>query len=327
LAARPPRQLFSGEVMETRSLGSSDLRVSLVGLGCNNFGARLDLEGTRRVAHKAIDLGITLFDTADTYGNQGGSETFLGEVLGPRRKEIVLATKFGKPMDREGKMKGAAPTYIKSALDASLKRLKTDWIDLYQSHDPDPNTPIAETLETLEAAKKAGKIRAYGCSNYSAAQVREAEDTAKRMGLTGFVTFQDEYSLLKRQIEQDLISTGANYGMGLLPFFPLANGLLTGKYQRDAVLPTGSRLANNAPRAAKLLTDKTWRQVEGLTAFCESRGRSLLELAFSWLACRRPVVSVIAGATTPEQIAANVKAADWKLGAEDMAEIDRITGS
>lgn len=311
--------------MESRVIGNSDLRVSLVGLGCNNFGVRLDLDGTRKVVDKTLELGVTLFDTADIYGNQGGSETFLGELLGARRKQIVLATKFGKPMDKEGKLRGGAPRYVKSALDASLKRLKTDWIDLYQMHETDPNTPIEDTLGTLEELKKAGKIRFYGCSNFPAAQLRQGRDAAKNLGLSGFVSFQDEYSLLNRAIEKDLIPAASLYPMSLLPFYPLASGLLTGKYNRDGALPSGTRLANNPRSAEKLLTEKNWRKVEALKAFCESRDRSLLELAISWLACRRPVASVIAGATKPEQISANVAAADWKLSNDDMAELDRIT--
>lgn len=311
--------------MESRVIGNSDLRVSLVGLGCNNFGVRLDLDGTRKVVDKTLELGVTLFDTADIYGNQGGSETFLGELLGARRKQIVLATKFGKPMDKEGKLRGGAPHYVKSALDASLKRLKTDWIDLYQMHETDPNTPIEDTLGTLEELKTAGKIRFYGCSNFPAAQLRQGQDAAKKLGLSGFVSFQDEYSLLNRAIEKDLIPAASLYPMSLLPFYPLASGLLTGKYNRDGALPSGTRLANNPRSAEKLLTEKNWRKVEALKAFCESRDRSLLELAISWLACRRPVASVIAGATKPEQISANVAAADWKLSNDDMAELDRIT--
>lgn len=311
--------------MELRPLGQTDLRVSLVGLGCNNFGGRTDLDGTRRVADRAIELGVTLFDTADTYGNQGGSESLLGEVLGARRKQIVLASKFAKPMDKEGKLRGGAPAYVRSALDASLKRLRTDWIDLYQMHEADPRVPIEDTLSTLEEARKAGKIRAYGCSNFPAETLRAAQEAAKRLGLSGFVTFQDEYNLLKRDIEADLIPTATGYGMSLLPFYPLASGFLTGKYRRDAAPPADSRLAGNARNAEKIFTDANWRKVENLRRFCEARDRTLLELAFSWLACRQPVASVIAGATKPEQIEANVKAATWKLSSDEMNEIDRIT--
>jgi aryl-alcohol dehydrogenase-like predicted oxidoreductase len=312
--------------METRTLGNSDLRVTVVGLGCNNFGVRLDLDGTRQVVHSALDAGITLLDTADIYGNQGGSEDFLGQTLGNRRADIVLATKFAKAMDKEGKLRGGAPAYIRSAAEASLKRLRTDWIDLYQMHETDPNTPIEDTLGALEELKRAGKIRAYGCSNFPAEEMRAAQDAAKRLGLSGFLTFQDEYSLLNRDIEKEnVVAAGSSAGMSLLPFYPLASGMLTGKYQRGADLPTGTRLAGNARNAAKVLTDSNWRKVEALKAFCESRERSLLELAISWLACRRPVASVIAGATKPEQVEANVKAAGWKLSADDMAELDRIT--
>lgn len=311
--------------MENRVIGKSGLRVSLVGLGCNNFGGRLDLEGTRKVVDKALNLGVTLFDTADTYGNQGGSESLLGQILGPRRKTIVLATKFAKPMDKEGKLRGGSKKYVRSALDASLTRLKTDWIDLYQMHEPDPNTPIDETIATLEELKQAGKIRAYGCSNFAAAELRQGQDSATRLGISGFVSFQDEYSLLNRAIETELIPTASRTDMSLLPFYPLASGLLTGKYQRDAALPPGTRLAVNTRNAEKLLNDRNWRKVEALRAFSESREHSLLELAISWLACRRPVASVIAGATKPDQVEANVKAAGWKLTAADMAEIDRIT--
>ncbi len=312
--------------METRTLGKSDLRVTVVGLGCNNFGARLDLDGTRKVVHKALDAGITLLDTADVYGNQGGSEDFLGKTLGNRRADIVLATKFAKPMDKDGKLRGGSPAYVRGAVDASLTRLRTDWIDLYQMHETDPNTPIEDTLGALEALKRAGKIRAYGCSNFPAADMQAAHDAAQRLGLSGFVTFQDEYSLLNRDIEKDnVIAAGTRAGMSLLPFYPLASGLLTGKYQQGAALPAGTRLANNARNAAKVLTDANWRKVEALKAFCESRERSLLELAIGWLAGRRPVASVIAGATKPEQVEANVKAAGWKLSADDMAELDRIT--
>ena len=313
--------------METRVIGNTGLRVSLVGLGCNNFGGRLDLADTRKVVDKALDLGITLFDTADTYGNQGGSESLLGDTLGARRKTIVLASKFAKPMDKEGKLRGGSKKYLRSALDASLTRLKTDWIDLYQMHEPDPNIPIDETIATLDELRQAGKIRAYGCSNFSAAELRQAQDSATRLGVAGFVSFQDEYSLLNRKIEAALIPAAGDYGMSLLPFYPLASGLLTGKYQRDAALPPGSRLAVNTRNAEKLLHDANWRKVEALSAFCAARDHTLLELAFSWLACRAPVASVIAGATKPEQVEANIKAAGWKLTAMDLAEIDRITTS
>ena len=311
--------------MEIRNLGRSGLRVSVVGLGCNNFGGRIDLEASRKVVHKALDLGITLLDTADTYGNFGGSEEALGAILGARRKDIVLATKFGMPMNAEGTVKGASRRYIMSEVEASLKRLKTDWIDLYQLHQPDPLTPIEETLRTLDDLVHQGKVRYIGCSNLPAWQVVEAHWTARELGLNAFVSAQDEYSLVVRDIDHELIPALQAYGMGLLPFFPLASGLLTGKYRRNAALPAGTRLANMQRLADRFLTEENWQIAERLRDFAVSREHSLLELAFSWLAARPQVASVIAGATKPEQIEENVKAADWKLSPEEMAEIDRIT--
>ncbi len=311
--------------MEIRNLGRSGLRVSAVGLGCNNFGGRIDLEATRKVVHKAIDLGITLFDTADVYGNQGGSESLMGEVLGPRRKDIVLATKFAMPMDAAEVLKGASRRYIMTAVEASLKRLKTDWIDLYQQHRPDPLTPIEETLRALDDLIRQGKVRYIGCSNLPAWQVVEAAWTAKACGLNPFVSAQDELSLVVRDHEKELLPALAAYSMGLLPFFPLASGLLTGKYRRNTPMPEGARLTNTQRLADRYINDTNWQIVEKLTDFAEKRGRTMLELAFSWLACKPQVSSVIAGATKPEQLEQNVKAASWKLTVEEMAEIDRIS--
>ena len=310
--------------MKLRNLGKSGLRVSVVGLGCNNFGMKLDVDGTRQVVHKALDLGITLFDTADVYGNAGGSETCLGEVLGDRRKDIILASKFANPMPGN-ENKGASRRYIVSAVEASLKRLKTDWIDLYQQHVPDPLTPIEETLRALEDLVRAGKIRYIGCSNFKAWQVVEASWTARQANVGGFVSCQDEYSLLVRDIEQELLPAAEAYGLGLLPYFPLASGLLTGKYKRNAEMPPNARLALLKRLADRFMTDATWPIVEKLQDFCDTRGHTMLELAFSWLAARPSVASVIAGATTPEQVEQNVKAAEWVPSAEEMAEIDRIT--
>ena len=311
--------------MDIRNLGSSGLRVSLVGLGCNNFGGRIDLEASRKVVHKALDLGITLLDTADTYGNFGGSEECLGAILGARRKDVVLATKFGMPMNAEGTIKGASRRYIMSEVEASLRRLKTDWIDLYQLHQPDPLTPIEETLRALDDLVRQGKVRYIGCSNLPAWQVVEAQWTARHLGLNAFVCAQDEYSLVVRGIDRELIPALQAYDMGLLPFFPLASGLLTGKYRRNATLPAGTRLANTQRLADRFLTEANWQIAERLQDFAATRGHSLLELAFSWLAARPQVASVIAGATKPEQLEENVKAADWALSAADMIEIDRIT--
>jgi len=310
--------------MQIRNLGRSGLRVSVVGLGCNNFGGRIDLEASRKVVHKALDLGITLFDTADTYGNFGGSETCLGEILGARRQEIVLASKFGMAMNAEGTIKGASRRYILSEVEASLKRLKTDWLDLYQLHAPDPLTPIEETLRALDDLVRQGKVRYIGCSNLAAWQVVEAQWTSRHLGLESFVSAQDEYSLVVRHIDRELVPALEAYNMGLLPFFPLASGLLTGKYKRNAPMPAGTRLTNTQRLADRFLTETNWQIAEQLADFAATRGKSLLELAFSWLACRPQVASVIAGATKPEQIGANVKAADWVLTPAEMAEIDRI---
>jgi aryl-alcohol dehydrogenase-like predicted oxidoreductase len=310
--------------VKLRNLGSSGLRVSLVGLGCNNFGGRIDLEASRKVVHKALDLGITLFDTADVYGERGGSEQCLGQILGDRRKDIVLATKFGLPMD-DGEKKGASRRYIMSALEDSLKRLKTDWIDLYQLHTPDPLTPIEETLRALDDLIRHGKVRYVGCSNLPAWQVVDALWTSRDRGLAAFVSCQDEYSLVRRDIERDLVPAMQQHGLGLLPYFPLGSGLLTGKYKRGAPLPDGARLTVTKRLADRYMTDRNLEIVAKLEAFCERRGHSVLELAFSWLAARLPVASVIAGATKPEQLEQNVRAVDWELTPEDLAEIDRLT--
>ncbi len=311
--------------MLTRNLGRSGLRVSLVGLGCNNFGGRIELDATRKVVDAAIEHGITLFDTADIYGERGGSETALGEVLGARRKQIVLASKFGMAMDTDGVKKGGSRRYIMQAVEDSLRRLKTDWLDLYQLHRPDPLTPIDETLRALDDLVRQGKVRYIGCSNVVAWQVADAAWTARDLGIPGFVSAQDEYSLLVRGAEQDLIPAARHYGMGLLPYFPLANGALTGKYRRNAPMPEGARLTKLPERAGQIFSDANWVKIEALTEFAEARGKTLVELAFSWLAAQPAVSSVIAGATRPEQIAANVKAAEWALTAEDLAEIDTIT--
>jgi len=309
--------------MELRAIGKSDLRVSAVGLGCNNLGRALDLEGARKLVHRALDLGVTLFDTADIYGNQGGSEEQLGQVLGSRRKDIVLATKFGMPMSDT--KKGASRAYIVQAVEDSLRRLKTDWIDLYQLHQPDPATPIEETLSALNDLIRAGKVRHIGCSNLSAQQVKEAASVAREKNLTPFISAQDEYSLLVRDVEAELIPTLESEGMGLLPYFPLASGMLTGKYIHGAALPEGTRMAAIKRFQDRYMTEANWAIVDKLSRFCKARNRTLLELAFSWLLSRPVLSSVIAGATKPEQIEANVNAAGWKLSAEEIAEVDAIS--
>ena len=311
--------------MQIRNLGGSGLRVSAVGLGCNNFDQRTDLETSRKVIHKAIDLGVTLFDTADIYAGMGGSETVLGEVLGDRRKDIVLATKYSKPMAADGTKQGASRRYVMSAVEASLKRLKTDYIDLYQQHDYDPLTPIDETLRALDDLVRQGKVRYIGNSNFPAWRIAEAECVARAMNVPRFVSCQDEYSLVVRDIENDLLPVAQEYNLGLLPYFPLAGGLLTGKYKRGAAAPADSRFGKVPALRDRYVTPRNEQIVEKLQAFVQARGKTMLELAFCWLASRPLVSSVIAGASHVEQIEHNVRAIEWKLGADELAEIDRIT--
>jgi aryl-alcohol dehydrogenase-like predicted oxidoreductase len=312
--------------MKLRRLGETGAQVSVVGLGCNNFGLRIDLEQTREVIHKALDLGITLFDTADIYGKRGGSETMIGQILGADRKRVVLATKFGGAMNESGTMKGASRAYIISAAEASLKRLRTDWIDLYQVHFPDPAAPIEETLRALDDLVRAGKVRHIGCSNFAGWQLVDAQWTAKHLGLHAFVSCQNEYSLLVRGVERELIPAMQKFGVGMLPYFPLASGLLTGKYARNKPAPEDTRFHALKGLADRYLTESNWKIVESLEAFCATRGHTLLELAFTWLLARPTVASVIAGATKPEQLEQNAKAAEGTLSPEEIAEIDEITG-
>ena len=310
--------------MEKRKLGKSGIEVSVIGLGCNNFGA-LPVDASKRVVDRALELGITLFDTADVYGNRGGSETQLGEILGHRRKDIVLATKFAMPMDDEGTKSGASAAYIRQACEDSLKRLRTDYIDLYQQHRPDPKTPIEETLGALDDLVKQGKVRAIGCSNMPADQLTAAQDMSRSRHLAAYVTAQDEYSLLVRGIETALVPTLEKEGMGLLPYFPLASGLLTGKYEKGKEIPAGTRYARMGRFGERYMTEENWRIVEALSAFAKSKGHSILELAFAWLIANPTLSSVIAGATRPEQVEQNVRAASWKLSQADMAEVNRLT--
>jgi aryl-alcohol dehydrogenase-like predicted oxidoreductase len=289
------------------------------------FGQRTDLEGSRKVIHKALDLGITLFDTADIYAGMGGSETVLGTVLGERRKDIVLATKYSKPMAADGTKQGASRRYIMNAVEASLKRLKTDYIDLYQQHDYDPLTPIEETLRALDDLIRQGKVRYIGNSNFPAWRVAEAEHVARAINVSPFVSCQDEYSLLMRDVEKELLPAAQQYKLGLLPFFPLASGLLTGKYKRGEAAPADTRFGKAPQLRDRYVTPRNEEIVGRLQAFAQARGHSMLELAFSWLAARPQVASVIAGATRAEQVEQNVKAIAWTLTPEDMAEIDGIT--
>ncbi|MEC7660340.1 MAG: aldo/keto reductase [Pseudomonadota bacterium] len=311
--------------MEYRNLGSSGLRVSLVGLGCNNFGMRLDLEQTRAVVDRAFDLGITLFDTADMYGGRGGSETQLGKILGHRRKDIVLASKFGMAMSDDGTKIGASRRYIMSAVEDSLRRLKTDWIDLYQLHQPDPLTPLDETMQALDDLVTQGKIRYIGCSNLPSWQVVESQWISKSLGLNRFVSCQDEYNILNRNVEAELIPAMQKYGCGLLPYFPLASGLLTGKYKRTE-MPEGARLTDMPTFANRIyLTDENFDIVDNLNKFAHKTGHSILELAFGWMASRPTTASIIAGATKPEQIDANVAAVNWVLSQSEIDEVDKIS--
>ena len=318
--------------MEQRTLGRSGLQVSSIGLGCNNFGGRIDLEASRPVVHAALDVGITLFDTADVYGgagigtaHKGASEEILGAILGQRRREVVIASKFGMPMDEAGKLSGGSRRYIVRAAEDSLKRLGTDWIDLYQMHFPDPQTPIEETLRALDDLVRSGKVRYVGCSNFAAWQVADAMWTAHDRHLTPFVSCQDELSLLVRKADAELLPAMERFGLGLLPYFPLASGMLTGKYRRNATMPEGARLTQTQRLADRYLTDRHWPVVEKLTDFCTAQGHTMVELAFSWLLRHGPVASVIAGATRADQVRQNAAAGDWRLTPEQLAELDAIT--
>ena len=307
--------------MEFRRLGALGPSVSLLGLGCNNFGRRIDFAASKPVIEKALALGVTLFDTADVYG-EGLSEEWLGRVLGPRRKDVVIATKFGMAMPAGS---GASPRYIARAAEASLKRLGTDWIDLYQLHRPDPATPIEETLGALDRLVRDGKVRQIGCTYLSGAEFSRSREAAAKRGLTPFTTCQNEYSLLVRDIERDLVAPVEQAGAGFMPYLPLAGGFLTGKYRRDAAAPRDSRFAKVRWQAQQMMSERNWRILGALEAFCATRGRTVTELAMSWLAARPFVTSVIAGATKPEQVEANFAALVWPLSPADQAEIDRIT--
>jgi aryl-alcohol dehydrogenase-like predicted oxidoreductase len=303
--------------MENRRIGS--LTVSVVGLGCNNFGMGLDYTRSEAVVHAALDAGVTLLDTADIYGGTK-SEEFVGRALAGRRDAVVLATKFGMAVD--DRRKGARPAYIRQAVEDSLKRLATDRIDLYQLHQPDPETPIADTLGALNDLIRAGKVREIGCSNFSAEQIRQAA-AAVEPGAVRFVSVQNEYSLLHREPEREVLAECERQGQAFIPYFPLASGLLTGKYSQGAPVPAGSRLSQ-AWAANRFLTDDRLARVEELRRFAHLRGHALLELAVSWL-LRHPVVSsVIAGATTPEQVRGNAGATSWRLTTSELAAIDAM---
>jgi aryl-alcohol dehydrogenase-like predicted oxidoreductase len=311
--------------MEFRNLGNSGLKVSLIGLGCNNFGMKCNAEETSAIVHRALDDGITLFDTADIYGNRGMSEEMLGKALGDRRKDVIVATKFGMAMGEGPYLKGASRRYLNAALEASLKRLDTDYIDLYQLHAPDPETPQQETLEALTDLVRAGKVRYIGSSNFTGWQVAEAACLSRSEGLAPYISAQNHYNLLDRRIEHEVVPACKHFGVGILPYFPLASGFLTGKYRRGAEPPAGTRLALMKRIADQLMNDKNQETVERLGEFAKQRGHTLLELAMSWLASNPQVSSVISGATSTQQVSDNVKSGGWKLSAEEFSEVDKLT--
>ena len=304
--------------MDTRRLGQ--LEVTVVGLGCNNFGMRCDEEQTGAVVAAALDEGVNFFDTADSYG-AGRSEEMLGTFLASRRDEVVIATKFGSPMGGEGRQ-GASARWVARAAEDSLRRLRTDRIDLYQLHRPDPEVPIEETLGALGELVRQGKVREIGCSNFSAKQIEEAAQVSAEQGLPRFVSVQNHYNLLHREPEAEVIQEAERHGLGFLPFFPLAHGVLTGKYQRDAPPPPGTRLSSMPEeRRERVMGDVDWDVVDRLTAFAASRDHRLNELAIAWLAAQPTVASVIAGATRPEQVRANVVAGRWTLSVDEEASV------
>jgi aryl-alcohol dehydrogenase-like predicted oxidoreductase len=310
--------------MDYRRLGDSGLKVSVIGLGCNNFGMRIDQAATDAVIDAAIEQGVTFFDTADVYGGRGKSEEMMGQSLKGKRHQVVLATKFAMPMGEGPDKKGGSRRYIMQAVEASLKRLQTDYIDLYQMHAPDPDTPIEETLSALDDLVTQGKVRYIGNSNFTGWMIADADWTARTGRLTRFVSAQNNYSLLERRVEQEVTPACERFGLGLLPYFPLASGLLTGKYQRGEAPAEGTRLAAWGARGAQALSDKNFDKVEALTGWAAERGHGLLDLAFAWLLGNPVVSSVIAGATKPEQVAANAATAAWKLTPDEVAEVSKL---
>jgi len=309
--------------MEYRRLGSSGLKVSEVGLGCNNFGMRIDQEATHAVVGACLDAGITFFDTADVYGGSK-SEVMLGEALKGKRGEVVLATKFAMPMGKGPDQRGGSRRYVMSAVEASLKRLGTDYIDLYQMHGPDADTPIEETLGALDDLVTQGKVRYIGNSNFTGWQIADADWTARDAHINRFVSAQNNYSLLERKVEFEVMPACERFGLGVLPYFPLASGLLSGKYRRGEAPGADTRLAAWGARGQAALSDKNFDKLEALSAYAEARGHDLLELAFAWLLGHGVVSSVIAGATKPEQVKANAAAAAWKLTPEEVAEVSEL---
>jgi len=309
--------------VDYRRLGHSDLEVSEIGLGCNNFGMRIDQAATDAVIDAAIEHGVTFFDTADVYGGRAKSEEMMGHSLKGKRHQVVLATKFANSMGDTPDKQGGSRRYIMEAVEASLRRLRTDYIDLYQMHRPDPDTPIAETLGALDDLVTQGKVRYIGNSNFSGWQIADADWTAREAHASRFVSAQNNYSLLERRADHEVTPACQHFGLGLLPFFPLASGLLTGKYKRGEAPPADTRLAVMGARAAASLNDKNFDRLEALSAWAEARGHDLLDLAFAWLLGHPGVSSVIAGATKPEQVAANAATGRWKLTPQDVEEVTK----
>jgi aryl-alcohol dehydrogenase-like predicted oxidoreductase len=306
--------------MNYRQLGTSGLQISEIGLGTNNFGRRLDAAGTAKVMDQALEDGITFIDTANVYGG-GLSETYIGQAIKGKRDQYILATKVAMKMGDGANQIGASRQHILTEIENSLKRLQTDYVDLYQIHRADPKTPIEETLQTLDQLVSQGKVRYIGCSNYQSWQVCEAIWTSRTKNFVPFSTVQPHYNMLNREIEKELVPFCKTYGVGILPYFPLANGFFTGKYKRGETAPEGSRLSEND---RGMFTDKNFDILEGLEKFAQEREHTVLDLAFAWLLANPCVSSVIAGATKPEQITANAKTSGWQLTAEEMTEIDGI---
>jgi aryl-alcohol dehydrogenase-like predicted oxidoreductase len=299
--------------------------VSAVGLGCNNFGMRIDADQTKAVVDAAIGAGINFFDTADIYGGRGKSEEFLGKALQGRRREIVLATKFFAPMGEGPLWGGASRRYVFEAIDASLRRLGTDYIDLYQVHFPDAKTPLVETMRALDDIVRSGRVRYIGCSNFAGWQVVDCQWIAQTKNLTPFISAQNQYNLLNRHVERELAPACEKHGLGILPYFPLASGFLTGKYRPGEAAPEGTRLAAMGDRAKATLSEPNFAVLTALEDFAQQRGHTMIELAIGWLASHPFVPSVIAGATKPEQVEQNARAGEWRLTPEEMAEVDKIT--
>jgi aryl-alcohol dehydrogenase-like predicted oxidoreductase len=311
--------------MEYRNLGNSGLQVSVVGLGCNNFGRRVDAAGTKAVVDKAIELGITCFDTADSYGPRL-SEEYLGAALKPHRRNVIIATKSVSPMGEGPYWSGASRKYLMDALDDCLRRLNTDYIDLYQMHRWDARTPIEETMRALDDMVRAGKVRYIGCSNYAAWQLAEAQWVAKSGNLTSFISAQNAYSLLDRGIERELVPACNKYGVGVIPYSPLAGGFLTGKYREGEPPPEGARLSAAGPGQSRILNERNYATLSKLDGFANQAGHTMTELAIGWLASLPHVGSVIAGATKPEQVVENVKAGEYRLTPDELREVDEILG-